>query len=78
MIDRSATEPGDARAAPTWFVLGLIAMAALLAYIVLWRGVTRPGSFFGDDLIAYTSAADRLAATGSPYQIGRASCRERV
>ena len=67
MIDRSATEPGRARAAPTWFVLGLIAMAALLAYIVLWRGVTRPGSFFGDDLFAYTNAADRLAATGSPY-----------
>jgi hypothetical protein len=67
VIDRSATEPGAARAVPTWFVLGLIAMAALLAYIVLWRGVTRPGSFFGDDLFAYTSAADRLAATGSPY-----------
>ena len=67
MIDRSATEPGGARAAPTWFVLGLIAMAALLAYIVLWRGVMRPGSFFGDDLFAYTGAADRLAATGSPY-----------
>jgi hypothetical protein len=67
VIDRSATEPADVRAAPTWFVLGLIAMAALLAYVVLWRGVTRPGSFFGDDLFAYTSAADRLAATGSPY-----------
>ena len=38
-----------------------------LAYIVLWRGVTRLGSFFGDDLYAYTQAADRLAATGSPY-----------
>ena len=67
MIDRSATEPGAVRPVPTWFVLGLIATAALLAYIVLWRGVTRPGSFFGDDLYAYTSAADRLAATGSPY-----------
>ena len=67
MIDRSATEPGEARAAPTWFVVGLIVVAAVLAFIVLWRGVTRPGSFFGDDLYAYTSAADRLAATGSPY-----------
>ena len=67
MIDRTAPEPAEARAAPTWFVLGLVGIAAILAYIVLWRGVTRPGSFFGDDLIAYTSAADRLAATGSPY-----------
>ena len=67
MTDRSATEPADGRTPPTWFVLGLIGIAAILAYIVLWRGVARPGSFFGDDLIAYTSAADRLAATGSPY-----------
>jgi hypothetical protein len=67
VIDRSATEPGGARAAPTWFVLGLIAAAGLLAYVVLWRGVERPGSFFGGDLVAYSSAADRLAATGSPY-----------
>jgi Glycosyltransferase family 87 len=66
MTHRIAT-PADGRAVPTWFVLGLIGIAALLAYIVLWRGVTRPGSFFGDDLIAYTSAADRLASTGSPY-----------
>ena len=67
MTDRTATEPADGRTPPTWFVVGLIGLAALLAYIVLWRGVARPGSFFGDDLIAYTSAADRLAATGSPY-----------
>ena len=67
MTDRTATEPADGRAPPTWFVLGLVGIAAVLAYIVLWRGVTRPGSFFGDDLIAYMSAADRLAATGSPY-----------
>lgn len=67
MIDRSATEPADVRAAPTWFVLGLVAMAALLAYIGLWRWATSPESFFGDDLYAYTAAADRLAATGSPY-----------
>lgn len=66
MTLRIAT-PGDGRAVPRWFVFGLIGLAALLAYIVLWRGVTRPGSFFGDDLYAYTSAADRLAATGSPY-----------
>jgi hypothetical protein len=67
VIVPSATEPGEARAAPTWFVIGLVVVAALLAYIVLWRGVTRTGSFFGDDLFAYTSAADRLATTGSPY-----------
>jgi hypothetical protein len=62
MTARTAT-----RAVPTWFVLGLVVVAASLAYIVLWRGITRPGSFFGDDLYAYMQAADRLAATGSPY-----------
>jgi hypothetical protein len=67
MTDRTATRSSDGRAVPTWFVIGLIGFAAVLAYIVLWRGVTRPGSFFGDDLYAYTQAADRLAATGSPY-----------
>ncbi len=67
MIDPSTTERGHTRAVPTWFVLGLVGIAAVLAYIALWRGVDRPGSFFGGDLIAYISAADRLAATGSPY-----------
>jgi hypothetical protein len=67
MTERTATQPAAGRAVPTWFVIGLIGFAAVLAYIVLWRGVTRPGSFFGDDLYAYTQAADRLAATGSPY-----------
>src|SRR6478752_9750051 len=67
MTQRSAARSEDGRAVPTWFVLGLICFAGALAYIVLWRGVTRLGSFFGDDLYAYTQAADRLAATGSPY-----------
>jgi len=67
VIERSATRQGDGREVPTWFALGLVGFAAMLAYIVLWRGVTRLGSFFGDDLYAYTQAADRLAATGSPY-----------
>src|SRR6476619_4977981 len=67
MSQRSAIRSEGDRPIPTWFVLGLIGFAASLAYIVLWRGVTRLGSFFGDDLYAYTQAADRLAATGSPY-----------
>jgi hypothetical protein len=67
MTDRPTTEPADGRGAPAWFVIALFAMAALLAYAGLWRWVATPGSFFGGDLIAYTSAADRLAATGSPY-----------
>lgn len=67
MTQRSAARSEDGRAVPTWFALGLVGFAAVLAWIVLWRGVTRLGSFFGDDLYAYTQAADRLAATGSPY-----------
>ncbi|MEP6639150.1 MAG: hypothetical protein ABJC39_07350, partial [Chloroflexota bacterium] len=67
MSDRTATRSAYGRPVPTWFVLGLVGFAAVLAYIVLWRGVTRLGSFFGGDLYAYMQAADRLAATGSPY-----------
>jgi hypothetical protein len=67
MTDRPATQPADGRATPAWFVIALFAMAALLAYAGLWRWAATPGSFFGGDLIAYTSAADRLVTTGSPY-----------
>jgi hypothetical protein len=67
MNERSVSRAADSREVPAWFVLGLVFLAGLLAYVVLWRGVARPGSFFGGDLIAYTSAADRLADTGTPY-----------
>ncbi len=59
MTERSATRPGDGRAVPTWFVLGLVGMAAILAYIALWNGVARTGSLFGD-------RSDRLHERGRP------------
>jgi hypothetical protein len=55
------------RRPPVWFYLGLVAIAALIAYELLWYRVTDPRLFFGGDLVAYTSAADRLVETGTPY-----------
>ena len=53
MTARSVTGPTAARAAPAWFLLALIGIAGMLAYVVLWRGAANAGSFFGGDLVAY-------------------------
>lgn len=44
-----------------------IAMVATVAWTRLWMSSPLEGSFFGGDLEAYTTAAQRLVSTGSPY-----------
>ncbi len=47
--------------------MGLVWVAGVCAYLQLWRHVGISSWYFGGDLVAYSSAAQRLAASGSPY-----------
>jgi hypothetical protein len=61
------TRTGLSRAASHLVPIAVIAIGAAKAWDGLWSSIGTPEGFFGGDLAAYVAAANRLAASGSPY-----------